>query len=94
MNLEARVDFTPDAFDTTTSYVPALLDGTAHVISEVSRLEITHALLPILTVAPLAKLVPVIMTKLPPVTLAEAGAIANTVTVLIFLVPGCLTQLS
>ena len=75
---EVALGLTPVA--TTTSFPPAVPDGVVQVI-EVEETTTTdvHELPPMVTVAPVMKLVPVIVTEVPPAVEPEVGEILVTV---------------
>jgi hypothetical protein len=80
MNPSASVAFGLMPVATTTSFPPAVPDGVVQVI-EVEETTTTdvHELPPMVTVAPVMKLVPVIVTEVPPAVEPEVGEILVTV---------------
>ena len=80
VNPPAKVALGLTPVATTTSFPPAVPDGVVQVI-EVEETTTTdvHELPPMVTVAPVMKLVPVIVTEVPPAVVPEVGEILVTV---------------
>ena len=80
VNPPASVAFGLMPVATTTSFPPAVPDGVVQVI-EVEETTTTdvHELPPMVTVAPVMKLVPVIVTEVPPAVVPEVGEMLVTV---------------
>jgi hypothetical protein len=79
VNLTVSVETTPDASLTTTSSSPAAVAAVFAVISVAETTTTEVAALPILTVAPFRKPVPLILTAVPPAVEPNDGSIAVTV---------------
>ena len=74
-------ELVPPAVVTKTLAVPAVLDGVTQVIevAEITEGEVQATPLIVTVVAPVTKLVPVIVTLVPPAVGPEVGLIAVTV---------------